>query len=185
MSPRRPPLTRERIIEAALHLVDAQGLRRLTMRRLGDALEVEAMAIYHHLPRGKEQLLDALVGHVADHPVRRETPLSGPAAGERLREWAHAYRARLVAHSGVLPLLLTRRNSTAVATTTASLRDLLTASGTDDATAEATAHALISYVIGHCANEVRVRHPVTAESTDWDVLFDRGLDLVLPAAETS
>src|SRR4051794_39300855 len=73
MSTRRPPLTRERIIDAALHLVNGQGLRRLTMRRLGDALEVEAMAIYHHLPRGKEQLLDALVGYVADLPARPPT----------------------------------------------------------------------------------------------------------------
>lgn len=47
MPAKRPPvpLSRERIIEAALHIADSQGLRRLTMRRLGDALEVEAMAI--------------------------------------------------------------------------------------------------------------------------------------------
>jgi len=66
----REPLTRDRIIETALRIVDGQGLGRLTMRRLGDALEVEAMAIYHHLPRGKEELLDGLVSHVAMLPAR-------------------------------------------------------------------------------------------------------------------
>ena len=58
MTSPREPLTRDRIIDTALHIVDGQGLGRLTMRRLGDALQVEAMAIYHHLPRGKEELLD-------------------------------------------------------------------------------------------------------------------------------
>src|SRR5919198_36048 len=69
MSSPREPLTRERIIDTALHIVDGQGLSRLTMRRLGDALQVEAMAIYHHLPRGKEQLLEQLIAHVAAVPV--------------------------------------------------------------------------------------------------------------------
>src|SRR5437868_13679036 len=69
----RTPLSTERIIEAALQIVDGQGLSRLTMRRLGDALEVEAMAIYHHLPRGKEQLLDGLVAHVAAAPASMPT----------------------------------------------------------------------------------------------------------------
>lgn len=211
MSTRRPPLTRERIIQAALHLVDAQGLRRLTMRRLGDALEVEAMAIYHHLPRGKEQLLDALVGHVARVPV--PSPVrppagtgddgepAGPAEGTspvtdadasprlRLTAWADAYRARLVEHSGVLPLLLTRRNSTALAATTASVRDLLTGAGQRDAAATTAAHALLAYIVGHCALEIRDRQPAPSPLTgddgedtggvDWDRRFHAGLDLLL------
>jgi TetR/AcrR family transcriptional regulator, tetracycline repressor protein len=215
MSTRRPPLTRERIIEAALHLIDAQGLRRLTMRRLGDALEVEAMAIYHHLPRGKEQLLDALVGHVAAVPATRPAaapPAPDGAAGadagaadgteaeartsagadgddgdtgphERLTAWAYAYRVRLVAHSGVLPLLLTRRNSSALATTTASVRDVLTGAGAAGDSATATAHALLAYIVGHCAVEIRDRLPQAdgEDPVDWDARFQGGLDLVLAA----
>ena len=56
MSRNNAGLTEDRIITEALRIIDGQGLRRLTMRRLGDALEVEAMAIYHHFPLGKEQL---------------------------------------------------------------------------------------------------------------------------------
>src|SRR3954451_24152005 len=77
MSQHREPLTRDRIIETALHIVDGQGLGRLTMRRLGDALQVEAMAIYHHLPRGKEELLDGLVAHVAAMPAAWPRPANG------------------------------------------------------------------------------------------------------------
>src|SRR3954463_3381283 len=102
----RPPLTRERIIETALHLIDGQGPSRLTMRRLGDSLEVEAMAIYHHLPHGKEQLLEQLIAHVAAHPV----PPGAGSARDRLRAWAGGYRDRLPDPGGGLPLLRTPRN---------------------------------------------------------------------------
>lgn len=53
-------LSRERIIIEALHIIAGRGLGGLSMRRLGDALEVEAMAIYHHFPLGKEQLLSLI-----------------------------------------------------------------------------------------------------------------------------
>jgi TetR/AcrR family tetracycline transcriptional repressor len=174
----RAPLSIDRIIEAALQIIDGQGLGRLTMRRLGDALEVEAMAIYHHLPRGKEQLLDGLVAHVAIAPADGRG-----AAGwrEALTRWAHAYRTRLLDHAGVLPLLVTRRNPAALATTTASLREVLRQGGVPEAAAAVAAHALLSYVIGHAALEVRGTGEDAVEVVDWDTRFDRGLDLVLAA----
>lgn len=175
----RPPLTRERIIETALHLVDGQGLGRLTMRRLGDMLEVEAMAIYHHLPSGKEQLLDGLVGHVAAMPV---APGSGAWRG-RLADWAAAYRERLMAHDGVMPLLVTRRNSGALLETTLSLRDVLTSAGFAPAAAQAGAHAALSYLIGHVAQEARATRATDAveevDGGNWDTRFLNGLELVL------
>ncbi len=57
---RREPLDRARIARAALELIDAEGLDNLSMRRLGSALGVEAMAIYHHFG-GKGDLLDAIL----------------------------------------------------------------------------------------------------------------------------
>jgi AcrR family transcriptional regulator len=181
----RTPLSTERIIEAALQIVDGQGLSRLTMRRLGDALEVEAMAIYHHLPRGKEQLLDGLIAYVAAAPAD-----AAGATGWRdaLRSWARSYRQRLLGHAGVLPLLVTRRNPAALATTTASLREILRLGRIPEATAAVAAHTLLAYVIGHAALEVR---GAAVEGTgaqaiaepegpvDWDARFVAGLDLVL------
>lgn len=104
---KRPPvpLSRERIIDAALHIADGQGLRRLTMRRLGDALQVEAMAIYHHLPRGKEALMDALAEHVTTVEV---DPATAATWQDRARAWARASRAALLEHPGVLSLALTK-----------------------------------------------------------------------------
>src|SRR5690606_26885547 len=81
------------------------GLRRLTMRRLGDALQVEAMAIYHHLPRGKEALLDALAEHVTTVHVDPDTASSWQ---DRARAWARASRSALLEHPGVLSLAMVK-----------------------------------------------------------------------------
>jgi TetR/AcrR family transcriptional regulator, tetracycline repressor protein len=182
MSHPREPLTRDRIIDAALRIVDGQGLSRLTMRRLGDSLEVEAMAIYHHLPRGKEELLDGLIEHVAVYPAS-----VGNGAGQdwqqRLRGWADGYRDRLLGHAGVLPLLVTRRNPVALSGTAASLQEVLRRAGFPETAAATGAHALLSYVIGHAALEVRglaARQAADPEDTvDWADRFTAGFDLVL------
>lgn len=172
----RPPLTRERIIETALHLIDGQGLGRLTMRRLGDALEVEAMAIYHHLPHGKEQLLGQLIAHVAAHPV----PPGGGTPRDRLRAWATAYRDRLLEHVGVMPLIVTRRNPAALLATNESVQDLLRAAGRTESEAAVGAHTLLGYLLGTVALEARERATETApEDPDHDGRFLAGLDTVL------
>ncbi|WP_242892769.1 TetR/AcrR family transcriptional regulator [Actinomadura litoris] len=177
----RAPLSIERIIDAALRIVDGQGLSRLTMRRLGDALEVEAMAIYHHLPRGKEQLLDGLVAHVAAAPA---TPGgAGGAWREDLRGWARDYRTRLLAHAGVLPLVVTRRNPAALTGTVVSLREVMRRGAVPEDAAAVAAHALLGYVIGHAALEVRGTAEDGADrAVDWDARFDAGLDLLLTGA---
>jgi AcrR family transcriptional regulator len=185
----RDPLTRERIIEAALRIIDGQGLSRLTMRRLGDSLEVEAMAIYHHLPRGKEELLDGIVAYVGIHPAdtRRVTPENYRA---RLSDWARAYRTLLLRHAGTLPLLVTRRNPAALATTTASLREVLRQAGFREGAAAVAAHTLLSHLLGHAALEARGRslaetgEPESA-AVDWDARFAQSLDLLLSALTPS
>ncbi len=55
----RQQLSRETIIAAALEIVEEQGLKKLTMRALGDRLGVEAMALYHYFP-SKDALLEAV-----------------------------------------------------------------------------------------------------------------------------
>src|SRR3982074_1975498 len=86
----REPLTRDRIIDAALRIVDGQGLSRLTMRRLGDSLQGGAMPIFHHPPRGKEELLDGLIEHVAVYPASVGNG-GGQDWQQRLRGWADGY----------------------------------------------------------------------------------------------
>ena len=74
----RTPLTRDRVLQAALALADAGGIEALSMRKLGEAVGVEAMSLYNHVP-SKADLLDGLVDLVFSEI---ELP-SGAAAGGR------------------------------------------------------------------------------------------------------
>jgi AcrR family transcriptional regulator len=87
----RPPLTQDKIVEKALEILDAEGVEAVSMRRLGQELGVEAMAMYHHFPN-KDAILDAVVGRiVAETGPAEMVPsadwklqmLSGPAAAGR------------------------------------------------------------------------------------------------------
>jgi AcrR family transcriptional regulator len=60
MSREREPLSTERVLRAALALADSDGADGLTMRRLGQALGVEAMSLYKHVPN-KDAILDGIV----------------------------------------------------------------------------------------------------------------------------
>ena len=62
--PPRAPLTRERILRAAIELADEDGIEAVTMRRLGRRLGVEAMSLYNHV-EDKDDILDGMVELVA------------------------------------------------------------------------------------------------------------------------
>jgi AcrR family transcriptional regulator len=195
-------LSRERIITEALHIIAGRGLGGLSMRRLGDALDVEAMAIYHHFPKGKEQLFNAIAAYVTTarvvsglkegegppEEVAAETVASeggategvtGPpeaadsAAGnlaevvgtaevddrpwdQRLTGWAEAYRARLLAYSGALSLLMHRAPHTlGEEDTRALLHTAFTEAGLAEADVSSACDALNAYCLGSVAHQVR------------------------------
>jgi AcrR family transcriptional regulator len=56
----RTPLSKERVLRAAVELADRGGIEALSMRKLGQELGVEAMALYRHV-RNKDDLLDGIV----------------------------------------------------------------------------------------------------------------------------
>ena len=179
MPAKRPPipLSRERIIEAALHIADGQGLRRLTMRRLGDALQVEAMAIYHHIPGGKEALLDALAEHVTTVTVEDG---AGGSWQDLARAWARACRAALLAHPGVLALAMTRPPRGRAAAALREHIDRLGDAGLPDP--PGALRTIRAYVMGSVAIEVQRSgwNGEAAESADEAVAaFERGLDAVI------
>ena len=63
VSAHRAPLSQERIVSAAIAIADEGGLDALTMRRLGEAFGVEAMAIYYHFAN-KDAVLDEAIERV-------------------------------------------------------------------------------------------------------------------------
>lgn len=58
--PRRPRLTRDRVLRAAVALADQSGIEAVSMRKLAEELAVVPMALYKHVA-GKEELLDGMI----------------------------------------------------------------------------------------------------------------------------
>jgi AcrR family transcriptional regulator len=101
--PQKRPLSPEKIANAALKLIDRQGLEAFSMHKLGAALSCEAMSLYHHV-KGRGDVLDAVAGLLMGG-------VSAPPHGtwqERLRGFALSYRAVALAHPRAFPLLATR-----------------------------------------------------------------------------
>jgi AcrR family transcriptional regulator len=59
MTKKREPLSRERILQAAMDLADEKGIEALSMRNLAQSLGVEAMSLYYHV-KNKDDLLDGI-----------------------------------------------------------------------------------------------------------------------------
>ncbi|MBQ0902128.1 TetR/AcrR family transcriptional regulator [Micromonospora sp. U21] len=108
----RQPLSRKRVLAAAVALADAEGIQALTMRRLAGDLGVEAMSLYHHLP-AKEALLDGVVETVIAEIDAVVGRLSANGDGEdwrtRLRGQFLAARQIMLRHPWMPGLLGSRR----------------------------------------------------------------------------
>lgn len=87
-------LSRERAIEAAIHIADRDGIDALTMRRLADELHAGAMSVYHHIP-GKDQLLGAMVDRVVGE---MDLPSAGGDWKAELKRAATSAHEVLIAH---------------------------------------------------------------------------------------
>jgi AcrR family transcriptional regulator len=91
---RRTPLTRDRVLQAAVDLADRGGNETLSMRKLGQELGVDAMALYRHV-RDKNDLLDGLVEVIVG---QIERPSPGGDWKASLRQQAMAARQVMLRH---------------------------------------------------------------------------------------
>lgn len=170
-----PPLSRERVLAAALDHIDEHGPAGLSMRRLGSALGVEAMALYRHVA-GKEDLLDAVVDHLMD-TMRQDTEIrQQPTDGwqDFLQRLAHGVRRVALAHPRAFPLVASRPTEEpwlrpplrSLEWAELFLRGLIAERFSDEA-AVAAYRAFTSFLLGHLLLEVSVRG---ADAGPFDVL---------------
>lgn len=87
----RVPLSRERVLRAAIALADKSGIESLSMRKLGQALGVEAMSLYRHVAN-RHEILDGIVDLVISE-------IEIPVKGE---DWKTAMRRRALSAREVL-----------------------------------------------------------------------------------
>ena len=201
----RAPLSRGRIVGAALSLIDERGLDQLTMRRLGADLGVEAMSLYKHVA-GKEAILDGVRELLLqEFAATLALDEGGPGWRAQLARFANAYRALGLAHPEAFGLLAQDRERTYLAgreVAEAGLERLI-AGGLDHRRAVLAQRTVVRFVLGfglidHAAEQaprvasdeelaaLRTEQPLvgelmrslTAEQADQE-LFDFGLEALL------
>jgi AcrR family transcriptional regulator len=101
----RIPLSKERVLQAALALADEEGIEALSMRRLADELGVKAMSLYNHVAN-KDDLLDGIVD-----AAYREITIPSAEAGwkTKVRELAVSVHETLLRHHWASGLQMHRR----------------------------------------------------------------------------
>jgi AcrR family transcriptional regulator len=207
---KRSPLSRDRVLRAALELADAGGTGALTMQQIGRRLGVEAMSLYRHV-RNKDDILDGLVDLVF---AEIELPADRSEWRTVLRARSISARAALRRHPWAITLMESR-----VAPGPASLRSrddvlaVLLDAGFSAAMATHAHNILDSYVYGFALQEaqlpfsnaeelaalgeellaqvpadtypsfVRVSAELLASGFDYGDEFGFGLDLILDGIE--
>ena len=200
----RTPLSRGRVVEAALELVDAEGADALTMRRLGRALGVEAMSIYEYT-RGKDELVRAVMERLLEE---LELPTSGhPDWKQRIRDVVGAWLRLAERHPKAFPLLYRERPFfPRDLFFPEEIYDALRQAGFDELATVSAYGALALFVNGALMRGSPATSGTSsrwddappfdddefpriaellphAHSLAWRTLFDRGLDLLLSGLE--
>lgn len=174
----KEPLNNERIIQAALAILDSYGVSGLSMRRLGAALDVEAASLYHHIPnKGAliQMVIDAVSAEAAV-PHDENQPWT-----QTLYRFAAKYRDVLRKHPGVTPLVAIHSVSAEAGAKLAV--PLIAAMEQSTINREQSLFVIQSvavFVIGHALAEVgNWPDPPTAPPEYYDQWFEAGISALI------
>lgn len=151
---RRVGLTRERVIEAAITLIDRDGLEAFTLRRLATEVGVETMSLYNHIAN-RDDLLDGIVEHVYAEVIRPRGGRKAATWQDQMRKGAQRFRQVMIAHPHVSVLVLTRRvlTDSPLAAMRGGLKPLLDAGLPADQAIQAV-RSFTAYLVGTILREV-------------------------------
>lgn len=160
----RAPLNRERVLRAALALADREGIESLTMRKLGQALNVEAMSLYNHITN-KDDILDGLVDLVFSEIALPSDQVEWKTA---MRQRALSTREVLLRHPWATSLMQSRtKPGPATLRHHDSVIGSLRAAGF---TIDMAAHAyslMDGYIYGFALQQVNLPYHTTEENADF------------------
>jgi AcrR family transcriptional regulator len=159
----RIPLTRERVLRAALALADAGGIESLTMRKLGQELGVEAMSLYNHV-ENKDDIVDGITELVL---AKIEVPSGGRDWKSEIRRTAISSHDVFLRHRWACSLMMSRPKASTprMLWMEAVLRTLREAGFSADMTHHAY-HALDSHITGFTLWQVNMPFETKAELLD-------------------
>jgi AcrR family transcriptional regulator len=140
----RRPLTKERVLRAAVRLADEGGIESLSMRKLGQELGVEAMSLYNHVAN-KDEVLDGIVEVVVNEI---DSPPDGADWKTTLRQNAISTHEALMRHPWAASLWWRRSEGPGrLRKAELTLRTLREAGFSEDLTYHGY-HALVAHILG-------------------------------------
>ncbi len=170
----RTPLSRERVLGAALEMADASGIDAVTMRALGQALGVEAMSLYNYV-EDKDDLLSGMV-----ELVLSEFEFVAPSNDWRsdMRAMAVSAHKALLRHPWATQLVLSPTSARMISTRMGYIESVLARLRDAGFTAEAASrgyHALDSHILGFTIWQLGHNLPADAPADFMETLM-RQLD---------
>lgn len=179
-------LTRERIITAAVELIEREGVDAISMRRIATELGSGVMSLYNHVP-SKAALLDG----VAERVISSIDVTSEPGASwaDEVRAQARAFRQIARAYPRCTMVAVSRpTTSTSEPPPVEHALATLRSAGFGEEDALRIVRAFVAYVVGSLLREVGVSPSVARQqqpdqpphpSRDHDADFEFGLDLLV------
>ena len=160
----RAPLSRERVLRAALVLADMGGIESLTMRKIGQELHVEAMSLYNHVAN-KDDIIDGIVDLVFSEITLPPDPGDWKMA---MRERAISARDVLLRHPWATSLMQSRTKpgSATLRHHDAVIGSLRAAGFTIDMAAHAFS-VLDSYIYGFALQQMNLPYHTSAENAEF------------------
>jgi AcrR family transcriptional regulator len=140
----RTALSKERVLRAAVALADESGIESLSMRKLAQALGVEAMSLYHYVAK-KDEILDGIVDLVV---TEFDVPPQDTDWKEALRRSAISAHEALARHPWACNLMMSAGPSPARLRYMESLLATLRKAGFSADLTHHAYHALDSHIVG-------------------------------------
>lgn len=170
----KPTLSREMVIEAALELVDTEGLAALNLRKLAGRMGISAMTPYHYF-KDKADLLTAMVGHaLAPLASDLDPSLSWDSQIDAaMRDFHHT----LEQHPGVVDLIIAEADMVRLDDFRQGLITTLQKAGLSRARSADVLRSLTSYILGYTLlNRLRPKQPSRSNPVNS---FDTGLEMMM------
>ena len=171
-----PALSAARIVAEAIALLDQEGSKALSMRRLARHLGCGTMSIYHHIPdKGTlvEGIAEALMSQL-------DQPRAGAPWDDTITAMAQSFRQLAHSHPAAFELILAGRRPMALTRTATAVVEMLIESGFDPTHAETAFRTIIRFLLGSIVIEQRADAPGASS----DQAFDESLRVLLEGVAT-
>lgn len=178
---RRDPLSRKAIVDAAIRILDVDGLDGLTMRRVAEALGTRPASLYWHVG-SKDGLLDLVFDEIIGE---QDIPDADPVRWqEQLKDVARTMRATILRHRDIVRISIGRvpMGPNALRYSERVLA-ILSAGGASDRLAVLGHHLLISVVNGFTVDETGGQAPAGQPTPDQMAAMTRDYLASLPASK--